>query len=81
MSYEISVNLRARQPEGRFFMPLEEALELFNGGLAEAITLAVDKAEESLESDKTMLAYHQARQRNAQANIKRAREAIKKTIK
>ena len=66
---EVSVNLRASQPEGRFYMPLEEALDLYNGGLAQAILDAVEKLERDVEYGKQTL---QARQSVA----KRARQAL-----
>ena len=69
VKYGISVNLRANQPEGRFYMGLDEALDLYNGGLAQAILDTVERLEQDLEHDKKQL-------RTAQGIIKRARQAI-----
>jgi hypothetical protein len=68
----VSVNLRAHQPNGRFYMSLQEALDLYNGGLAEAILNRVEELEEELEREK--FSYNTRRY-----IVKKAREAVTKS--
>lgn len=65
----VSVNLRASQPEGRFYMSLQEALELYNGGLAEVILNRVEQLEAELEREK--FSYNAMK-----LIVKKAREAV-----
>jgi hypothetical protein len=67
---DISVNLRASQVGGRFYMGLDEALELYNGGLVEAIKLALSQLEVNVS-------YEQKALKEKQLIIKRAKDAIK----
>lgn len=68
----VSVNLRAHQPNGRFYMSLQEALDLYNGGLAEAILNRVEELEVELEREKF-------KYNNLRYIIKKSREAITKS--